>query len=75
MAVATGDPTLGNENPTYKKGLAHMQAGQWAEAAACLQRLATLSLVNVGGTLWERRYSLHQLTQAFLVRQASDDRL
>ena len=37
MAVAAGDPTLGNENPTYKKGLAHMQAGQWSEAVACFE--------------------------------------
>jgi len=43
--------------------------------AACLQRLATLSLVNVGGDLKERRYSLHQLTQTFLARQPSDDSL
>jgi hypothetical protein len=39
---------------------------------ACLQRLATLSLVNVGGSLQERRYSLHQLTHNFLARQMSD---
>jgi len=45
-----------------------------AKTAACLQRLATLSLVNVGGNLKERRYSLHQLTQTFLARQSSDDR-
>ncbi len=43
------------------------------DAAACLQRLATLSLVNVGGDLQERRYSLHQLTQTFLARQLADD--
>jgi NB-ARC domain len=46
-----------------------------SETATCLQRLATLSLVNVGGGLKERRYSLHQLTQSFLARQASDDSL
>ena len=46
-----------------------------AETAACLQRLATLSLVNVGGSFRERRYSLHQLTQTFLARQSSDDTL
>jgi hypothetical protein len=44
-----------------------------AEAATCLQRLATLSLVNMGGDLQERRYSLHQLTQAFLAQQSSGD--
>lgn len=43
------------------------------EAAACLQRLATLSLVNVGGSLQARRYSLHQLTQTFLAQQSSAD--
>ena len=42
------------------------------DAATCLQRLAALSLVNVGGSLRERRYSLHQLTQTFLLRQSSD---
>lgn len=43
------------------------------DAAVCLQRLAALSLVNVGGDLMERRYSLHQLTQAFVARQSSGD--
>lgn len=42
------------------------------ETAACLQRLATLSLVSVGGDLKERRYALHQLTQAFLVGELPD---
>jgi hypothetical protein len=41
-------------------------------AATCLQRLATLSLVNVGGDLWTRRYSLHQLTHTFLTRRMDD---
>jgi len=41
--------------------------------ASCLHRLATLSLVNVGGTLQERRYALHQLTQAFVTQQAAND--
>ncbi len=45
------------------------------EAATCLHRLATLSLVNVGGSLQERRYSLHQLTQTFVARQSSNDSL
>jgi DNA polymerase III delta prime subunit len=45
------------------------------DTATCLHRLATLSLVNVGGDLKERRYSLHQLTQTFLARQVSDDGL
>jgi DNA polymerase III delta prime subunit len=43
------------------------------DAATCLQQLATLSLVNVGGDLRARRYSLHQLTQTFLAQQLSDD--
>jgi hypothetical protein len=45
------------------------------DAANCLQRLASLSLVNVGGDLRERRYSLHQLTQAFVARRSSDNSL
>jgi DNA polymerase III delta prime subunit len=40
--------------------------------ATCLQRLAALSLVNVGGDLRERRYALHQLTQTFLVQRSRD---
>jgi hypothetical protein len=40
------------------------------EAAACLHRLTGLSLVNVSGGLHEKRYSLHQLAQAFIVRQS-----
>lgn len=40
------------------------------DAAACLHRLAGLSLVNVSGGLHERRYSLHQLTQAFVSQRA-----
>jgi hypothetical protein len=39
-------------------------------AAACLHRLATLSLVSVGGGLRERQYAIHQLTQAFVARQS-----
>jgi len=46
-----------------------------SETADCLQRLATLSLVNVSGDLKERCYSLHQLTQTFLARYSSDDNL
>jgi len=40
------------------------------EAAACLHRLTGLSLVTVSGGLHEKRYSLHQLAQAFVVRQS-----
>jgi len=42
-------------------------------AIACLQRLAALSLVNVSGSLKERRYSLHQLTRTFLAGQSLDE--
>jgi hypothetical protein len=44
-----------------------------AGAASCLQHLATLSLVNVGGDLQKRRYSLHQLTMTFLAQQSGAD--
>lgn len=40
------------------------------KAAACLHRLTGLSLVNVSGGLYERRYSLHQLAQAFIAQQS-----
>jgi hypothetical protein len=39
------------------------------EAVACLHRLIVLSLVNVSGSLHERRYSLHQLTRSFVAQQ------
>ncbi len=42
-------------------------------AASCLTRLAGLALVNVGGTLRERRYSLHQLTHAFVARTSNEE--
>ena len=41
--------------------------------ATCLQRLAALSLVSVGGNLMDRRYALHQLTQTFVARQWASD--
>ena len=34
-----------------------------------LRRLVTLSLVNVGGSLEERRYGVHRLTESFLARE------
>jgi hypothetical protein len=40
------------------------------KAAACLQRLAVLSLIQISGSMHERRYSLHQLTQAFVAGQS-----
>lgn len=36
---------------------------------SCLHRLASLSLVQVSGDLYERYYSLHQLTQTFVAKQ------
>lgn len=38
-------------------------------ATAALQQLAGLSLVNVGGTLEARRYSIHRLTETFLLNE------
>lgn len=40
------------------------------DAAAYLHRLTGFSLVNVSGTLHEKRYSIHQLAQAFIARQS-----
>lgn len=34
-----------------------------------LERLAILSLVNVAGDLWTRRYSIHRLTETFMIRE------
>ncbi len=34
-----------------------------------LDRLAVLSLVNVAGDLWQRRYSIHRLTETFMLRE------
>lgn len=34
-----------------------------------LERLAILSLVNVAGDLWTRRYSIHRLTETFMLRE------
>jgi hypothetical protein len=35
-----------------------------------LQGLVTLSLVQVGGNLQERRYTIHRLTETFLLNEA-----
>lgn len=43
MAAATGDSAIGRENPAYKKGLAFMQSGQWAEAVSCFETLVSQS--------------------------------
>jgi hypothetical protein len=41
-----------------------------SELNQALQQLAELSLVQVGGTLAERRYSIHRLTETFLLNEA-----
>lgn len=41
-----------------------------SELNQALQQLAKLSLVQVGGTLAERRYSIHRLTETFLLNEA-----
>lgn len=37
---------------------------------AAIEQLVTLSLVSVGGQLDERRYSIHRLTETFLLKEA-----
>jgi DNA-binding MarR family transcriptional regulator len=39
------------------------------EMTAALKRLVALCLVNVRGTLEARRYSIHRLTETFLLEQ------
>jgi hypothetical protein len=41
-----------------------------AELQTTLQQLITLSLVQVGGDLDQRRYSIHRLTETFLLNEA-----
>jgi hypothetical protein len=41
-----------------------------AELSRALQQLVALSLVQVKGTLAERRYTLHRLTETFLLNEA-----
>jgi len=41
-----------------------------SELGQALQQLASLSLVQVGGTLDERRYTIHRLTETFLLNEA-----
>jgi len=40
--------------------------------AAALERLATLNLVDMHGTLHDRRFSIHSLTRSFLHKQVVD---
>ncbi len=42
---------------------------------SCLHRLANLSMINVGGNLYERLYSLHPLTQVFVTQRAMGEDL
>lgn len=46
-----------------------------SEAAVdrCLEELILLSLVDLGGSLVERRYRLHRLTEVFLLRMFADE--
>jgi hypothetical protein len=54
---------------TWEQVLAfsQLEAGQLQQA---LQQLITLSLVLVAGSLEERRYTLHRLTETFLLTEA-----
>lgn len=59
---------LANEGP-----LAQLEAVTQLDSAAlsrAMQSLVVLSLVQVKGTLAERRYSLHRLTETFLLNEA-----
>ncbi len=46
--------------------ISQVQGGRLLQA---LERLAHLSLVNVAGDLWTRRYSIHRLTETFMLRE------
>lgn len=46
--------------------ISEVQGGRLVQA---LERLAHLSLVNVAGDLWTRRYSIHRLTETFMIRE------
>jgi hypothetical protein len=49
--------------------IAALSESEDEEMAAGLGQLVALSLVNVRGTLDERRYSIHRLTETFLLEQ------
>lgn len=51
--------------------LAGMTGLPYDELDRALERLVRLSLVNVGGDLQERRYSIHRLTETFLHKQVT----
>ncbi len=42
----------------------------WDEVGPALEQLVSLSLVQVSGGLEERRYSIHRLTETFLLQEA-----
>ncbi len=46
--------------------ISEVKGGRLGQA---LERLAHLSLINVAGDLWTRRYSIHRLTETFLLRE------
>ncbi len=60
--------------PTVQEGtlkhLLFLSQLEPAELHLALQQLATLSLVQVEGDLEERRYSIHRLTETFLLKEA-----
>lgn len=55
--------------------LAHLVAASGlaeSEMVAALEQLVTLNLVNVQGSLNDRRFSIHSLTRSFLHRQVAE---
>jgi hypothetical protein len=62
--------TLASEGGGRLEQIAAAAGLDESQAASCLHRLAVLSLVTVSGNLYERQYSIHQLTQAFVTRQS-----
>lgn len=40
-----------------------------ARLVQALERLAVLSLVNVAGDLWQKRYNIHRLTETFILHE------
>jgi hypothetical protein len=61
MPVAQDGP------PEQLKALSGLELSVLSQA---LQRLVSLSLVQVSGTLEERRYTIHRLTETFLLNEA-----
>jgi hypothetical protein len=46
--------------------ISEVKGGRLVQA---LERLAVLSLVNVAGDLWQKRYSIHRLTETFMLHE------